>query len=200
MKRIMLIIVVLMLLVLMGCGANRTVTRVSTDETTDLSGRWNDTDASLTAQEMIKDMLSRNWYSDFMSSFEREPVVIVGSVRNLSTEHIDAATFINDMERELINSGQVKFVASKAEREEIRDEKNEQQSQASEESAKRLAAETGADFMLQGSIKTIVDAVQGKQVKFYQVDLQLINLESTNKEWIGTKKIKKIVSQKRYGG
>jgi penicillin-binding protein activator len=199
MKRTLLRIAVLILLVIMGCSPNRVVTRVSTDETTDLSGRWNDTDASLTAQEMIKDMLSRNWYSDFMSDSEREPVVIVGTVRNLSDEHIDSATFINDMERELINSGQVKFVASKAEREEIRDEKVEQLSQASEETAKRLAAETGADYMLQGSIKTITDAVDGKQAKYYQIDLQLINLETTSKEWIGTKKIKKVITQKKFG-
>ena len=200
MKHTLFLTTIMVLLIIMGCAPNRTVTRVSTDETTDLSGRWNDTDASLTAQEMIKDMLSRSWYGDFMTESDRKPVVIVGTVRNLSTEHIDSATFINDMERELINSGLVKFVASKAKREEIRTEKIDQQSQASEETAKRLAAETGADFMLQGSIKTIIDAVQGKQAKFYQVDLQLINLESTDKAWIGTKKIKKVVTQKKYGG
>ena len=200
MKHTLFLTTIMVLLIIMGCAPNRTVTRVSTDETTDLSGRWNDTDASLTAQEMIKDMLSRSWFGDFMTESDRKPVVIVGTVRNLSTEHIDSATFINDMERELINSGLVKFVASKAEREEIRTEKIDQQSQASEETAKRLAAETGADFMLQGSIKTIIDAVQGKQAKFYQVDLQLINLESTDKAWIGTKKIKKVVTQKKYGG
>jgi uncharacterized protein (TIGR02722 family) len=188
------------ILLVVGCAPNRVVTRVSTDETTDLSGRWNDTDASLTAQEMIKDLLSRNWYGNFITDFERQPVVIVGTIRNLSTEHIDPATFVNDMERELINSGQVKFVASKNERAEVRAEKEDQLSQASEDTAKRLAAETGADYMLQGSIKSIIDAVDGKQAKYYQVDLQLINLESADKVWIGTKKIKKVVTQSKYKG
>lgn len=200
MKHLSVLIMLTIILLVVGCAPNRVVTRVSTDETTDLSGRWNDTDASLTAQEMIKDLLSRNWYGNFITDFERQPVVIVGTIRNLSTEHIDPATFVNDMERELINSGQVKFVASKNERAEIRAEKEDQLSQASEDTAKRLAAETGADYMLQGSIKSIIDAVDGKQAKYYQVDLQLINLESADKVWIGTKKIKKVVTQSKYKG
>jgi uncharacterized protein (TIGR02722 family) len=199
MRQIMLIALSLLMLIILACAPSVQVTRTSTDQTTDLSGRWNDTDAGLVAQEMIKDVLSRAWYADFLSSHDaRKPVVIVGTVRNLSTEHIETDTFISDMERELINSGMVKFVASKGERVEVRDEKLDQQTQASEETAKRLAAETGADFMLQGSIKTIIDAIEGKQAKFYQTDLQLINLETSEKVWIGTKKIKKIVTQGKY--
>ncbi len=199
MTRIIIIMLSLTMLLILACGPSVKTTRVSTDQTTDLSGRWNDTDASLVAQEMIKDVLSRAWYSEFLGkNQERKPVVIVGTVRNLSTEHIETETFIADMERELINSGQVKFVASKGERAEVRDEKIDQQTQSSEETAKRLAAETGADFMLQGSIKTINDRVDGTEAKFFQTDLQLINLETSEKVWIGTKKIKKIVTHNKY--
>lgn len=200
MKRIILIALALMMLLLVACGPSVKVTRTSTDATTDLSGRWNDTDANLVAQEMIKDVLSRNWYDEFVSRYDRKPVVIVGTIRNLSSEHIETDTFISDMERELINSGSVKFVASKGERAEVREEKIDQQTQASEESAKRLAEETGADFMLQGSIKTIIDSADGVKAKFYQTDLQLIHLETSEKVWIGTKKIKKIVTQNKYKG
>ncbi len=198
MKKVLCLLLGIAVLFFAACGPNRVVTRTATDTTTDLSGRWNDTDSRLVATEMIKDVLSRQWHQDFVSGHSRKPVVIVGTMRNLSTEHIQTDTFISDMERELINSGQVKFVASRGERMELREEKLEQQSQASEETAKRLAAETGADFMLQGSIKSIIDAVEGRQVKFYQVDLQLVNLETSEKVWIGTKKIKKDIVQKKY--
>jgi len=121
----------------------------------------------------------------------------VGSIRNLSAEHIEVGTFVKDIERELINSGRVTFVATSAERDEVRGERLDQQSYASEETAKRLAAETGADYMLKGGIKTLIDAVSGKQVKFYQVDLELIAVQTNEKAWIGTKKIKKFVAQPR---
>ena len=104
---------------------------------------------------------------------------------------------IKDIEREFINSGKVKFVATSEERKEVRDERLEQQSYASDETAKRLAAETGADFMLKGSIKTHIDAIEGKQIKFYQVDMELINVETNEKVWMDSKKIKKFVKQKK---
>lgn len=180
-----------------GCSSTPQVDRIGVEEVRDLSGRWNDTDSRLVAEQMISDVLRRPWLTDFRSAKGRKPVVIVGTVRNLSSEHMELGTFIQDMERELINSGRVKFVATRNERGEIRAERLDQQSYSSAATASRLAAETGADYMLKGAIRTIIDSVGGKQVKFYQVDLELIGLENNEKVWIGTKKIKKFVKRSR---
>jgi len=125
--------------------------------------------------------------------------VIVGTVRNLSHEHINVKTFVNDLEKALINSGEVEFVASKVEREEIREERRDQASHASEETAKAAGEEIGADFMLQGTINSILDKIQGQAVMFYQVNLELVDLETNKKVWIGDKKIKKFIQRRRLG-
>ncbi len=182
--------------VITGCSSTPQVERIGVDEVRDLSGRWNDTDSRLVAEQMVGDVLRRPWLSEFRLS-GRKPVVIVGAIRNHSAEHIEVGIFIKDIERELINSGLVKFVATRAERQEVRGERLDQQSFSSEATATRLASETGADYMLKGGIKTHIDAVAGKQVKFYQVDLELIAVESNEKAWIGSKKIKKFVKQSR---
>lgn len=176
-----------------GCG--KKVTRVDASEVTDLSGQWNDTDSRLVSREMIDDVLSRRWLSKFNREQGKAPVVIVGKVRNLSHEHINTRTFIRDLEKELINSGEVQFVASATEREEIRTERRDQDLNASESTRKQMGNETGADFMLKGTINTIVDAVKGEQARFYQIDLTLINLESNQKVWVGQKKIKKTIEK-----
>ncbi len=176
-------------------GCNPTVTRVDSDTVTDLSGNWNDTDSRLVAQEMIQDVLSRSWLTKFNRSKGRAPTVIVGTVRNLSHEHINTRTFVADMERELINSGEVEFVASAQDRKEIRSEVKDQDLNASETTRKSMGNEVGADFMLQGSINTIVDAVSGEQARFYQIDLTLIELGTNRKVWVGQKKIKKTVEK-----
>lgn len=188
-------ILLISLFVTFGCGQSTKVTRIATDQVVDLSGRWNDTDSRLTAEQMINGLLDRPWDDEFQAQNGRKPAVIVGTIRNLSSEHIETEIFIKDIERELVNSGRVKFVASKEERKEIRDERLDQQSYATEETAKSIANETGADFMLKGSIKSQTDAVDGQQVKFYQVDLELINLENNEKVWIDSKKIKKTVEK-----
>jgi len=186
-------------LIAAGCGASSTATtRVAADTQTDLSGRWNDTDSRLVAEQMVSDLLSAGWLPNFVDENGAKPRVIVGKVRlKDSMEHIKTSGFIKDIERELVNSGRVSFVASASERDIVRDERMDQQSFASEESAKRLANEAAADYMLSGSITMYVDAVGGKQAKFYQIDMELINIESNEKVWLGSKEIKKIVQQRK---
>ncbi len=94
-----------------------------------------------------------------------------------------------------MNSGKISFVANKEERQEIRDERADQQENASPETMKKFQQETGADFMLRGDIASIIDQEGGDKVKYYQVNLELVNIETNKKVWSGEKKIKKLVSQ-----
>jgi hypothetical protein len=193
MKGIFIILALAALLV--GCGGGKQVTRLDPAQQIDLSGKWNETDSRLVSEEMIRDCLSRPWLTDFSRATGNKPVVTVGTIDNLSHEHIATETFIADFERELINSAQVRFVAAKDWRAEIRQERQEQQEFASAETMKKMRNELGADFILQGAIKSIVDQEGGKQVVFYQTDLELVNIETMEKVWIGQKKIKKGISQ-----
>lgn len=186
------------LLGLAACGTQ--VERVGVEETHDLSGAWNDTDSRLVSQEMINEMLASPWRQDFSNPNRQQPTVIVGTVRNLSHEHINVNTFVNDIERAMINSGKVTFVASSAEREEIRDERKDQDLNAREDTRKAMGQELGADYMLKGSINTIIDMEGTTQLRYYQVDLNLISLRDNRIAWVGQKKIKKLVknSKLRY--
>ena len=190
----------LLTLVFVGCGSTRQVSRVDARETIDLTGNWNDTDSRLVAEEMIRDVVSRNWLSDFQMTKGKKPVVIVGEIRNKSSEHINVQTFIKDIERELINSGKITFVASAEEREQIREERSDQGDFASSETMKSFYKELGADFLMSGVISSINDKYDGEEVKYYQIDLQLINIETNEKVWIGDKKIKKFISTSEYSG
>lgn len=184
--------------VLLVSGCTPTVQRVEVDKTIDLSGRWNDTDSRMVAETMIQDCVSQGWQPMFQGQNNRPPVVIVGEIRNQSHEHINADVFTKDLERSLLNSGRVKFVADKFERTGVREERMDQQENASAATRKQLKNETGADFMLIGSINSVKDEVRGKYVIMYQVNLELVDLESNEKVWIGEEKIKKVVEKSRY--
>jgi len=181
-----------------GCASTH-VARVSTETTIDLSDRWNDTDSRQTAEEMVKEAIGRPWVDKFQQKAGREPVVIVGTVINKSHDHIPTQTFTKDLERELTNSGKVTFVASKEERGELREERSEQQRHSSEETAKGLGKEIGADFMLKGVINSFEEEAEGKRYKYFQVTLEMINLENNTKAWFGDKKIKKLLTRRKLG-
>jgi uncharacterized protein (TIGR02722 family) len=180
-----------------ACGAETKVTRVDTGVVTDLSGRWNDTDSRMVAESMVKEALDLPWLNNFSQSKRRQPVVVVGTVLNNSHEHINVQTFVADLERELTNSQKVTFVAGKNEREEVRTERKEQAMYAREDTQKAPGKELGADYIMKGTIATILDEADGTKAMFYQVDLQMVDLESNAKVWFGQKKIKKVIEKKR---
>lgn len=193
MKKIL--IAMLLLPLLFACGTK--VERMDVDVTKDLSGKWNDTDSRLVAETMIQECLNGAWYAKAVKETRgKEPVVIVGTVVNDTMEHINTGAFVEELQRALINSGKIEFVASSSERGEIRQERLEQDEYASEATRKSFGQEVGADYMLSGVLSSIVDQEGRKSVVFYQVNLKLINIETNKILWNGQKQIKKYVAKK----
>lgn len=199
MKKVVILAAISISLLVSGCQTTSTQ-RVDTGAVTDIGDKWNDTDSRLVADEMIQDVLGRPWLRKYQRKHDdNNPTVIIGKVKNRSHEHINVKTFVRNLEKALLNSGEVEFVADKREREEIRAERLDQASNASEDTAKFDGEEIGADFMLKGELNSIVNKDGGRSVKFYQVNLTLIDLSKNKKVWIGEKKIKKLLKQSRFG-
>lgn len=174
-------------------GCARKVTRVDPSEQIDVSGRWNNTDSRLTAEGLTDDILTADWLQDHNDAAGKKPVVIVGVITNKSHEHIDAETFSKDIERAFISSQRVRLVQGGEKRDAIRAERADQQENATLSTMKEWGMEVGADYMLQGSINSIVDSHRRQKVVYYQVNLELTDMETSEVVWIGEKKISKYV-------
>lgn len=187
--------IMVMGLLLWSCSPSQQISRVDPGSTTDLSGKWNDTDARMVAEDMTSDILSAAWLHNESS----KPVLIVGNINNNTAEHIRTDIFIKEIERAIVNSQKVQIVADPEQRKQIRVERSDQQQHSSFATAASLAQELGADYMLVGNIDANVEKnLDGtKAAKFYTVNLELINVESNNKAWIGNKKIKKLIERNK---
>jgi penicillin-binding protein activator len=187
---------------LMGCGPQKKVARVDTNTQTDLSGKWNDTDARLTSEALIKDCFERPWLSKFTKDKGRPPKVRVRNLTNKSDEHIAMDVFVKNIERAMVNSGTVEVV-SKADDTEMGSMHDEQKYGASgnvsDESAPSIGNEEGADFVLVGTLQTIVDQADGQKVVLYKTTMQLIDSSSAKKVWMGDHEIKKVLEQAKAG-
>lgn len=192
MKKALIVAPAIVLMLITSACSQRKVTRLDSKQQTDISGRWNDTDSKMVAEEMITDVLERPWLKEFKEKMGRKPVVIVGRIRNNTTEpDIQPETFIKDIEKNFINTNTVTVVQSKAGRDDLRAEREDQQTFSTEESRKRWGKEKGADFMLNGVINSNIDEYKKDRVVTYKINLELIDLESNIKVWIGDKEIKK---------
>jgi uncharacterized protein (TIGR02722 family) len=201
MRRLLILVpVLIVLLAAFGCGKKTRVTRLDPGTTVDLSGRWNDTDSQQVADAMVTSCLGSPWINSHVMDRGANPVIIVGSIRNKTTEHIDTEIFVKDLERACVVSGMVDVVGSALEREEIRDERLDQKVNAAPETVKEMGRELGADYMLIGSVKTQGDQSGDTELFFFSVDLELIDIETNRKVWIDNHKIKKLRERGRFKG
>jgi TolB-like protein len=124
----------------------------------------------------------------------KTPVVMVGRFKNDSSEHIDTNIISSIMEMSIFNSGKLDFVSSGDVRDELRAERLDQQEHASPQTMARLRSETGADYLMTGSVRSIVDREGNQTVRRYYVTAELPDIETNQRLWIAqNSEIKKLI-------
>lgn len=183
----------LSLLALAGCGSgNWNVSRNDPNEVKDLNYRFDEDDARQVFQQMVNDCLSKPWIDNWRAEKGERPIVVVSTIRNNTQEYINSNIFTSQVERELINSGRVRFKERKDRRDVIRDERLDVKYN-DPSTVKAVAKELNADFVMVGEINDNKETTRdGRSViQFYQVNMEMVNAETAEKVWIGTKEIEK---------
>jgi uncharacterized protein (TIGR02722 family) len=183
MKKIAVVLCVLLLL--SSCETTK-VKRVESGKQKELSGYWNAVDVKIVCETLINDCLSSPRVNqEIRARGNKKPVVIVGKFKNASDEHIDTEIITSIMENVIFNSGKLDFVAGGDTRASLRTERQEQQGNASEATTAAIGKEIGADFMMTGSVRTIVDRDGNRSVRTYFVTAELTNIETNARMWMG---------------
>ena len=182
-------VTLLVLLLFVACA--RSVTRIEPDSQIDLSGRWNDSDSRLTAQKMVTDLLASDKYTEYAKMLGKKPVIIVGSIRNKTSEHIDSDNYVKKIELAIYNSGVADLVESDSFRDKVREERAQQQDFASAETVSKWGKETGANLMLFGEMTSETDTYGKRRVVNYMTTLFLTDMETNKRIWYGQQEIKK---------
>jgi len=184
---------------LVGCGGgaygNWNVNRTDPEKTADVDYRWQDDDAREAYRGLIADCLARPWVENHRAEKGgQRPVVFVGTVRNETADYVDTKLVTKRFEEELINSGRVRVVADRDQRGEIRDERQQGQAWNRPDTVKKQAMEQGADYIMLGRVAEVKQESNDRRtiVQYYQINLELIDIESNEKVWIGSKEIKKV--------
>ena len=171
----------------------RVVSRIDPATQTDLSGRWNDSDSKLVADQMVQEFLSSEKFKEYAKVLGHKPGIMVGQIRNKTSEHIDSETFIKKFELAIFNSGVADMLESGDFRDKLRLERVQQQDFASAETTSKWGLETGADLMLFGEITSQTDVYGNKKTVNYITTLFLTDLETNKRIWYGQNEIKKFI-------
>ena len=184
-------------LMMVSCGSTK-VSRVDSDEVIDLDGYWNESDVRIVCDSLIEECINSPRIAKFEGQQGHAPVVIIDSIRNQSSEHIDTSIVEKKFQTAIINSGVMEFVSSSTERQALREEKADQADHSTYDTAKEMDQETGADFMLKGSVKTIVQSADDKTVRTYYVYAELHDIKTNKIVWMAENdSIKKVIKRQK---
>ena len=187
----------------MACGGtNRTIKRTSasSNEGGDLSGYWNDRDARQVAESMITQALQEPWISEFQQKNEgRRPIIkLRGVIKRTDDRNVNEQFFTKQVESALLKSRKVRVVAADVQENINVAERERQMKHASDETAKSMGQEVGADFTLQTFVNSQNETDgEGRSVRAYLVQMELLDVQTNEKVWIGEEPIRKIIEQDR---
>jgi hypothetical protein len=181
------------LIVLTISCQTRSVTRINPETQIDLSGRWNDSDSRMVAEKMVNELFSSEKFKDYAKENDKKPTIVVGLIRNKTSEHIDAANYIKKFELAIYNANVAELVESDEFRDKLRQERAEQQDFADPATMAQWGKEIGADLMLFGEMTSETDTYNNRRVVNYITTLFLTDIETNKRVWYGQHEIKKLV-------
>ena len=160
-----------------------------------MNDQWSETDMQVAVKAMVTSMVNHST----IANAKRVPVVIVTNLQNKTSEHIDTQNIMDMVRVDLSQSGKVAFVDKEA-RQDISDEYDYQNSgTTAEESKKSTGGQTGADFIINGRLDSIVQEVGKDKTVYYKLTLNLTNLKTGVIAWTNYKQIRKIYKKKNVG-
>ena len=181
---------------LSGCSTE--VSYGDAKETETVTVEYGSTDLQSLASKMARSLADSHAVKE--ASANGRPVLFVDSIRNKSSEHIDTEALTDSMRTQLLRSGKFRFVdMSKVQSVKEQLEYQQQSGMVNPAAMVRLGKQTGAQYMLYGNLASIVkDNGKVKDV-FYQLTMNLMELESGELIWADQQEIRKQSRKKTLG-
>jgi uncharacterized protein (TIGR02722 family) len=152
-----------------------------------LSDQFNENDLQLIAKKMVDSLAN----SQTFAQIKGRPIIVIGRMKNSTSEHIDMASLADKLQVQLARTGRFAFT-DKGAREEIAKEYEYQGSgYVKQDSAKGPGEQVGADYLMTGEISSIIQEVGQDKLVYYKMTSKLHNLKSGIIEWSDEKELRK---------
>ncbi len=189
----------LLLTLLLGC-ASFSGNYADPNKLEIVDDKWNESDARLTAEKMIKSALEKQWIVGWTQEHSgKRPFIIVDDFENRTSEHIDTQALFEATSNELLNSGRIRFLDASKRKKILEEVKFQNSGAVHSSSSKKQGKQIGADFLLTGSLSSIVSQQDGYKTVTYQVQMKLTDIESSEIVWSEVYKLKKQFKRSAFG-
>lgn len=189
------ILVCLSVLTLIGCTTLRYGDPARIETTTTDFGS---SDLQQIATEMVDSLLS--FPPIVQVTNERRPVIFVDSIKNKTLEHIDTEAITDTIRTRVLRSGKFRFVdMTKVNAVMKQFEYQYESGLVNPAMASAFGQQIGAEYMLYGSLSSIVKRTDKVKDVYYKFTLNLMHLETGVIEWADEKEIRKVRERGLFG-
>jgi uncharacterized protein (TIGR02722 family) len=186
---------------LAACGGPRAFTRGTYEDPNTiemLSDRFNENDLQLIAKKMAQSLAESPRFSQPRQDGSL-PIVLVGKLKNSTSEHIDMRSLGDKIQTALAQTGRFALV-DQASREDIAEEYEYQQSgYVDPKAAKAPGQQSSVDFLMTGDLASIIQEVGNDKLVYYKMTAKLSNVRTGLIEWTDEKQIRKKFEKKTVG-
>ncbi len=160
-----------------------------------LDDKWSETDMQKIVETMVASLVNH----PAIANAKNPPIVMVTNLQNKTSEHIDTQSVMDMVRVDLSKTGKVAFIDKEA-RQDISDEYNYQNSGMTDEKTKKgPGGQTGADFIVNGRLDSIVKEVGKEKTVYYKITLNMTNLKTSVITWTDQKELRKNFKKKTIG-
>jgi uncharacterized protein (TIGR02722 family) len=192
------LITALLLSLTIGCAGPRAFTKGTYEDPETialLDDRFNENDMQLIAKKMIGSIIE----SPLLMANGKVPAVMLGKMRNRTTEHIDMVALSDKLKTALIQSGKLRFLDATNRRDIAQEYDYQKSGYVDSSQAKGPGKQTGSDFLLTGTLSSNVQEVGKDKLVYYKATFQLTHLETSEIVWTDEKEIRKAYKKRSIG-
>jgi penicillin-binding protein activator len=160
-----------------------------------LNDQWSETDM----QKAVKDLVDSLIAHPSIAAAKRPPLVMVTNLQNKTSEHIDTQNIMDMVRVELMNRGRVAFVDKEARDDVAKEYEYQNSGMVSEGTKKGPGKQSGAEFIINGRLDSIVQEVGKDKSVYYKLTLNLTNLDTNVISWSNYKQMRKLYKKKSVG-
>jgi penicillin-binding protein activator len=184
-----------------GCSMFRaSTTDMNPDQPQHMTAKYDDTDLHQLTETIAGELLA----SPFLTKQGQPPLMRLGDIQNNTEQHVNTRTIAERMRTLLLQSNRVQFVGE-TQREELLKEQEYQAKHGEKGSQMAPGQQANPKYLLAGALSEIKSdeprqvRLSRKEVRYYNLTVTVMDLQSNKIEWTTEKRIKRQASQPLVG-
>ena len=191
-----LFLLIIIITLIAGCAP--TIKYEIKDEETVTGSDWSAKDLKDVSDYMAGSVKQAAFIANPQYTKERPRWMLARDMKNETDEHVNTRTIMEKIRTRLINGGIANFIDDQAVEDILNQMKLQQSGLFDNKTVAQVGKLVGAKLILRGTISSIRKKTDRKDIIYYNITLQLVNIQTGEIVWTDEKEIQRLTSKSMF--